>query len=547
MANWFSFFGKKTAQSKIEPVLTDDFEGAVAWLSQKHSPQKELEQIDSNYELVEPFALGTYETESNVPRSRIDIYTTLQAMSADPTIAACTRLKVTAALGGHESRGDVVFMSPSTNIRNNENANIKALRQRVEQEAAILAPMLNKHAFTLAKLAVDYGDSYIRVRGKKGVGIVSLECNELVLPFNIQAYEQGGRTVGFHALEKINSERKIAKLTTVQLARVKMQRSQFINQQPLMPSIQRMALEIDDPDKLPIIPSQLGGSLILEAEKAWKNFNVLLGSMTNQQIADSVETGFLQLNHEGMTPADRKKYMGGLTRTLQKRADIIRKALEGGDATWKSNYVVLPTSSEKQALNPIGELSQRRGQITIEPVMMALRRLTATMGIDVSLVGWADMLAGGLGDGAAFHTSARIMQDSILIRQAMTECLDHITNLHFGFKYGITYDQEKPWQFEYYSDISAATTEALSNKQARLNTLTLASQAIGSLKDIVKPRSAQMLLETLGGFDSDQAEQIVQDFVVGGEGGGFGGQPLPTNDNPDDENLDNEDDQENEE
>ena len=440
-------------------------------------------------------------------------------MSADPTIAACTRLKVTAALGGHESRGDVVFMTPATKIRNNDTPSVKDLRQQVEQEAAILAPMLNKYAFTLAKLAVDYGDSYIRVRCKKGVGIVALECNELILPFNIQAYEQGGRTVGYHALEKINSERKIAKLTTIQLARVKMPRSQFVNQQPLMPAIQRAALEIDDIEKLPIIPSQVGGSLILEAEKAWKNFNVLLGSMTNQQIADSVETGFLQLNHEGMTPADRKKYMGGLTRTLQRRADMIRKALEGGDATWKANYVVLPTSSEKQALNPIGELSQRRSQITIEPVMIALRRLTGTMGLDVSLVGWADMLAGGLGDGAAFHTSARIMQDSILIRQAMTECFDHLANLHFGFKHGVSFEQEKPWVFEYYSDISAATTEALSNKQTRLNTLTLAGNAIATLKEVVKPRSAQMLLETMGGFDADQAEKIVQDFVMGGEGG----------------------------
>lgn len=114
--NWFSFFGKKTAQSKTEPVLTDDFEGAVNWLNQKHSPQQELEKIDTNYEMVEPFALGIYENDLNLSRSRIDIYTVLQAMSADPTVSACTRLKVTAALGGHESRGDVVFMSPSTKI-----------------------------------------------------------------------------------------------------------------------------------------------------------------------------------------------------------------------------------------------------------------------------------------------------------------------------------------------------------------------------------------------------------------------------------------------
>jgi hypothetical protein len=538
--NWFSWFSRGQDKGITPSSLPDtDFQFAADWLNGKDSPQEDLGKIDPNYELVEPFGLGTFETEQNRQRSRIDLYTTLQQMSADPTISACTRLKVTAALGGHESRGDVVFMTPSSKIRTNKNEKVQALRKQVEDEAMVLMPMLNKIAFTLAKLAVDYGDSYVRVRGQKGVGIVNLECNELTIPYNIQAYEQGGETVGYHVLENINTERKIAKLTTIQMARMKMPRSQFSNQAPLFPSIQKQALEIDDPKKLPIIPSMVGGSLILEAEAAWKNFNVLLGSMTNQQIADSVETGFLQLNHEGMTPSDRKKYMRGLTTTLQKRANIVRKALEGGDATWQANYVVLPSSSEKQALNPIGELSQRRGQITVEPLMIALRRLTSTMGIDVSLVGWADMLAGGLGDGAAFHTSARIMQDSVFIRQGAIECFNHLADLHFGWKYGVVFQQEKPWQFEFYSDMSAATTEALSNKQMRLNTLMLTAQSITTIKEAVTGEAAQMLLESVGGFDADQAEMIVKGFNVQPQDPSMTNQP--TANNPADDSQEKDD------
>lgn len=125
------------------------------------------------------------------------------------------------------------------------------------------------------------------------------------------------------------------------------------------------------------------------------------------------------------------------------------------------------------------------------------------------------MLAGGLGDGASFHTSAQVMQKSIHIRQALTDTLNHMANVHFGFKYGYWFSEhELPWQFDFYSDMSAASTEALSNKQTRMNTLSLVASALAAVKELgLDKDSVQMLLEDIGGLDAIQAEKLANSIM----------------------------------
>lgn len=479
----------------------------------KESPDTDskLNSIDQNYELIEPFALGTYQTPETAPRSRIEIYTTWQQMRKDPTISAATSLQTTAALGGHESRGDVLFMTASTTVEG-ETPKSKKLREQVLAESKILLPILNKIVFGLCRGAVDFGDNYGRVYGKKGIGVQHVLCSELTAPYRIQAYEQGGKTVGYHVLEEVNWNRKITKLTTMQMCRMKMPRSSEVPQTALVAGVQRLMLESDDLESLPIVPSPVGGSLLFDAEESWRKVTLSLSAMDSQQIADAVRQAFLTVDMAGMPPEQQKKYQKGLVKTLQASKDEIKKAMLGGEALWATKYHVLPVWGDKQVLNPVGELSQRSGQIATEPLMINIRRLCGALGIDMSMLGWADQLAGGLGDGATFHTSAQVMQKSIMIRQALTDFLNQVADLHWGWKYGVTFEgNERPWQWEFYSDMSAASTEALTNKQTRMNTMALTAQALGALKEIgLDAKTNQMLLEDVGGYDTDKAIQLSQ-------------------------------------
>lgn len=142
--------------------------------------------------------------------------------------------------------------------------------------------------------------------------------------------------------------------------------------------------------------------------------------------------------------------------------------------------------------------------------MLNLKRLAGGLGIDLSMVGWADMLAGGLGDGAAFHTSAQIMNRSMLIRQALIDSFNHLMSLHWGIKYGEKFEEnDYPWQFDFYSDQNAAATQALNNKQSRANTTTIQAQAIQMIKELgLDKETTQLMLEDEMGYDIETAERI---------------------------------------
>ena len=475
-----------------------------------------LVDIDPLYEMVEPFSLGTYETPKTKRRERKTIYTIWQMMQTDPSIAEALSLHVAAALGGHESRGDVVFMTPNQRIRGDGLRNA-ALRKKVEQQSRRLSPLINKTAHKVCRDGVGYGDGYMRIYGVHGRGLVDVICNEYTHPPLIEAFEQGGRTVGYHILEQENWLKLLTRLTTVQMVRLKMPRVTHVPQLESVQGIQRAKILASDiQSDLPIVPSAIGGSFLYEIEEPWENVHLALACMNSQQIADAVKQMFLTIDMSGMPPNQRELYKQGLTKMLKSHEDHVRSALMGGDAIWATKYHVLPSWGDKQVLNPVGDVSgQRTAPVNIEQLMLNVRRMMGGLGSDPSMVGWADMLSGGLGDGAAFHTNAQVMRRSILIRQAYTQMLNDLAVLDWAYNYGEWLDQDEyPWQFEFYSDQSAAANEMNTNRNNRSNTMMLLGQALQILRDTgLSEETNKMLLEDVAGLDMDKAEMIAKDLA----------------------------------
>jgi hypothetical protein len=512
-------------------------------------------QIDQMYQYVEPWSLGMPDTRQTAKRSRMSIYTLWAQMARDPTIAAALTLHITAALGSHESRGDCIFITPSQLVRDKTGKRAKKLQELVEQESKSISTLINRFAFTLMRRGVQWGDDFARVYTKEGEGVTWMLVDEHTAAPNVEAYEQGGKTVGFHMLEFDRNMRIVTKLTTRQMIRLKMPRITNVPQTDVVYGILRKLLSTDELEELPIIPAKIGGSMLYDAEEAYQKMTLLLTALNSQQVADSVKQGMLGIDMSGMPPEQRRVYKKNLEATLQASRNFVESAMMGGSAIYGTQYSFMPTWGEKQVVNPLGELAGRSGgQVSIEPLMIAVRRLTASLGIDMSMLGWSDMLTGGLGDGAAFHTSAQVAQRSVMMRQAMTDFCNDVMQLHFEVKYGIRFDEHQlPWQIEYFSDVSASTTEAESNRMTRMNSLALTSQSLGALKELGLDKDAvRMLLEDVGGMDFDKADALATALtkeppMEGSEDGGNGGMtndeeaPTPTkNEAEADEEVDNE-------
>lgn len=497
-----------------------------------------IHDVNRNYDALNQFELGTPNGPDKKPRTRQQIYALWEIMQKDPQVAEALSLHVTAALGGHETTGDMIFLTPHDRVRG-KGRRAKELRDRVEREARYIAPIINRIAFAMARQAVGYGDSYSRIYTDKKAGVVDLMNNRHTASPLIMPFEQAGRTIGFHALEEENLERSIAKLTPMQILRVKMPRIENVPQVPLQVWQDAKVLTHDLRSDSPLLPSEVGGSFLYPIEDPWKDVTISRAGLNNQQIADSVRQTFLTLNMESMPADQQNKYTAGLTKMLTKYRDQIEEAFKGGEALYGTKHHVLPQWGEKQILQSVGDLSQRNAPLNEGLLMLNLRRLAGGLGIDLSLMGWADMLAGGLGDGAAFHTSAQIMRRSTFIRQSNIDAYNHVMSVHWGIKYGEYFEpQDYPWQFDFYSDQNAAATQALNNKQSRANTTTIQMSAVQTIRDLgLGKETSQLILEDEMGYDTGMAEQIAisitsQPVLPEGVGmpNGMDGQPMAESD-----------------
>lgn len=496
--------------SKVGQFLTNIW--SERRVEDRSTGKASISDISEVYENFEPYSLGVYYGDKLKKRDRKSIYTDYKMMMQDPTIHASLNILTAAALGGHESRGEVVFIRPSDHILGS-GLRAKELRKQVETETKHLQSLINNMIFAFARNGIGYGDSFARVYPQRGYGVSHILCDDTVDPPMIQAFEQAGRTVGYHVLEVNDFEmRRLTKLTTNQMIRMKMQRVTPLPQFRIDHVLQRQILVEDDVNKVAIIPSPVGGSFLQAVEPAWKDWMLNFAALNSQQIADSVNNQFFSIDMSNMPKSAREKYKKGLHKSLFDLHEKVKSALVGGDPLWATNYTFLPSWSEKQILNPMGDLTKRTSPLSMELAMTHLKRGVGALGIDLSLTGWMELISGGLGDGAAFHTSAQVMQNSALIRQAVTEPLIDLCIMHFAYKYGVVYKREDlPFKIDFYSDISAAATEALNNKNTRASTFQMFTTGIAGLKDLdLDLDTNTMLLTEILGLDDVQAIKIAE-------------------------------------
>lgn len=89
-----------------------------------------------------------------------------------------------------------------------------------------------------------------------------------------------------------------------------------------------------------------------------------------------------------------------------------------------------------------------------------MKRLGGALGVDPSLLGFGDMLSGGLGDGGFFRVSVLAAVKANLIRAAIRDGLNQICQIHCAYRYGKVYvPGTEPWSIRFNSVSSAIERE----------------------------------------------------------------------------------------
>jgi hypothetical protein len=461
-------------------------------------------------------------------RSRTDLYRKWHYMAGDPIISTALRAHVMMALGGHETSGDVVFIEAKPDAEKDKG------RMKIVQELqADLLPIFNRVAHPIAFNAAAFGDSYARVYVKEGEGIQDLYTDEMVYPPLVQPYERGNQTMGF----VISTGRKFfERMTIKQIVRMKMPRMLYTAQVRVVEKALQANIKEDNLEELPLLPALIGGSFLEAADEAYDNLTSALGGLVGQRILNSIDESMIGANLEGMTVEQRKEFMESLKRMLQASKDRAAKAVQEGKPVTERTYHIMPTFSEKQ-MTQITNFNGTSGaqSMSIEDVMFHAKLLAGALGIDLSMLGFADILSGGLGDGGFFRTSAQAAEKSRIIRTALTQFYDDIVDLHTFSKYGWVFDKgDRPYKINFYGSISALENEKQASRERAMNGSAMLVQTLSQLKELKLGKDVnKQLLERNMEVDEDLAQLIAvgiekapSDEEEGGGGdfgGGFGG------------------------
>lgn len=453
--------------------------GRKEWQSDNILPAQDITQRDvSLWGTSATTAAALLSSGKRQARARQVIYEKWAQMEGDPIVSTAIGLLCTAALGGDSAKGQMVFIEPSANAREDDR-----LSQVCDEISEHLTDELNKIAYTLAYTGATFGDAYARIYAEQGTGVVSVMTDELIRPPLVQPFERGGRTVGFAVfLGETNFER----LTVAQIARLKMPRTQWVPQFGVIEKSLRMHILEDDLDALPILPGMAGGSLLYNAEEPYDRLLASLVGLVGQRVLDSIDESILTVNLESMTRDQQDRYVRSIISMLNVSKTRAEAAVAQGTPLLERIRHIVPIFNEKQMVQVTGGASAgRQAALTIEDVVFHARLLAGALGVDLSMIGFADQMSGGLGEGGFFRASAHVAERARLIRTALDECLNHIIDVHTLNKYGVVFSpKDRPWNVNFYGSISALENEKQQSQMAAMGAAGMMAQALQQMKDM---------------------------------------------------------------
>ena len=156
-----------------------------------------------------------------------------------------------------------------------------------------------------------------------------------------------------------------------------------------------------------------------------------ISGMVGQRIQDGIDEALLTVNMSDMTIEQQRATMDNIKQMFDETAAQTAQAIKDGRSLLGKMRRFIPVWSEKQLVQLQGGTgSMRTASISIEDVMFHAKQLAGGLGIDLAMLGFADLLSGGLGEGGFFRVSAQVAERSRMIRNAVTAAINDIIEIH---------------------------------------------------------------------------------------------------------------------
>lgn len=304
--------------------------------------------------------------------------------------------------------------------------------------------MINDGLPSWAMIMAIFGVSYIRPYAEQGKGITGIESSYYTLPHFVQEFYRGSQLVGFSG-DYILDTHTLRRVITEPWNLVSMKNPYWTPQHKVMPvtyGTKGYSLLSEQQDK-PLMETQNYGTSFLEySYEPYLNLCAALAALKATRNNAAKIDRLIALTTNTIDPVNAANYTRGVSQALKRHSDLVAQRSINSNALPSVLNHLIPVMGDGKNGITIDTQSIPADISGIEDVMFHLRQLAASLGIDATMLGWADQMSGGLGEGGWQQTAIQAALRANWIRQAAQRTIYRLHDIHLAYKYGKVYTEK---------------------------------------------------------------------------------------------------------
>ncbi|EGQ9764904.1 phage portal protein [Vibrio alginolyticus] len=446
-----------------------------------------------------------------LPKDRFMLYPILKEMAEDSTIDAALNLHLGHALSVSNDNGMAVYLHPT-------DEKYAEYVGRLNRE--LLTP-INENLMNWTYSTLVYGVNYVRPYTKEGVGITHFETNYYTLPNQIREYERSGELAGFTAeylQTRANGEQvRLAEPWALIPLKMPICRPDM-DIPPVNYTGQRYSLYDDAYSRMPIETQNYGTSILLTCFEAWSMLRQSIAALGASRVNASLIDRMVAVNTDGLDAAGAAEYINMVADQMkQDRQEVVDRSRKLGFIPTVINTLLPFMGGAKGGLQ-IDTFTTDPNISHIEDIMFHLKRLAGTLGVDPSMLGFGDLLSGGLGEGGFFRTSIQSALRANQIRAAVVAFVKRAIDIHTIYRDGKVWnDNDMPFEIRFNSLNTAIEQEKSAAMESQANYATMLTTVLDLIEQSPigkSPKLKNHLYTSVVGLDSELANEVISELAA---------------------------------
>lgn len=463
---------------------------------------------------------------ATLPLERLMRYAELEKMANSPTISAILAIHISNALSVDKKSGRSFNLVP----KDISDTSTQKLCDDLMNE---LGTKLHEGLPSWALVMAIFGVCYVRPHCEEGKGIVSFENSFYTLPHFVQEFVRGSQLAGFtgdYLLNPANKQRVMAMPWDL----ISMKAPFFVPNRSVMPTGSGYtAFSLLTPiAEAPLVETQnYGTSFLMNCYEPWLNLQDALRALKATRNNAAKIDRLIAVAMGNLDPVNGARFINNLGQHMKRNQDAIAARSHNSNTQPSVLNHFIPVNGDGKGAITI-DTQQTPSDINgIEDVMFHLRQLCAAGGVDATMLGWADQMSGGLGEGGWLSTAIQAAQRAEWIRMAAEAFILRASDIHLAWKTGKVYPAEdRPYQVEFNSLNTAIQETELAEQDGRANFISVVVTILDQIVQNPKLENSSTLMQYLFGeqmkLPADTIDKIFKEFAAAPQpqqdgGGGF--------------------------